>query len=344
MKINLPENLLQEDHYLFPDLSYEEVTSRLVHANNVYVTKSGIVFKRFRILKVSIHRYKYLYFTFFKIAVANFLFKKKKALPGDNKYIIIHNLWCRGYYHWICEALPRLWAVKQNLGEYVLLLPKNYEGMHTDTLKTFAFKDILFYPENVIFKVKHLIIPENPAELYQPNPLICTEIRKYYRGLPGNDLLEKFSFGERIYITRKNAAKRKVANEDAIENMLKKYNFKIVAFEQYSFIEQLAIMFNARYLISIHGAGLTNMHFMKEGGNILELYKKRVPKVDWGRGLRSDLPSPCYMRLSSALNHKYFIQFCEAVDPKVPAGSADIIVDIEEFEKNIRNMIKASAC
>lgn len=340
MKINLPGNLSSEDYYLFPDLSYEETIPKVIYAKDVYITKSGIVFKHFRILKESIHRHKYLYFTFFKIVVANFLFKKKKALPDNSKYIIIHNLWCRGYYHWICEALPRLWAVKEELSEYVLLLPKNYTGFQAETLNTFSFKDILLYQDNIIFKARDLLVPENPAKLYEPDPHICSAIRKYYQGLVGNDLLEKFFVGERIYITRKNAANRKVANEDVIEKVLNKYNFKIVAFEKCSFIEQLAVMYKVKYLISIHGAGLTNMHFMKEGGSVLELYKKRVPKVDWGRGRRNDLPNPCYMRLSTALQHNYYIQFCEAIDPKVPAGSADIVVNIEEFENNICHMIK----
>ena len=341
MKVNRPVNLLQEDYYLFPNLSYEENNSHVTYARDVYVTKSGIVFKHFKILKTSVHRYKHLYFTFLKIVVANFLFKKKKGLPKENRYIVIHNLWCRGYYHWICEALPRLWAAKDKLNGYVLLLPENYKGFQVETLNTFSFKNIVFFLDNVVFKVRDLVIPENPARLYEPNPPICSAIREYYRNLIDMDLAEKYFVGERIYVTRKNAANRKVANEEIIEKLLNKYNFKIVAFEKCSFLEQLGMMYKVKYFISIHGAGLTNMHFMKTGGSVLELYKKRVPKVDWGRGRRSDLPSPCYVRLAAALGHKHYIQFCEAVDPQVPAGSADIIVDVEEFEKNICNMFEA---
>src|SRR5687768_2346046 len=102
MKVKLPENLLQEDHYLFPNLSYSEAFPKLTHVNNAYVTKSGIVFKHFRVLKASIHQYKYLYWTFFKIAVANFLLKRKVRLSTHNKYIVIHNVWCPGFYHWVC--------------------------------------------------------------------------------------------------------------------------------------------------------------------------------------------------------------------------------------------------
>ena len=78
MKVDFPASLSPAEEYLFPDLSYEENIQNLTYAKKVYVTKSGIVFKHFRILRASVHRYSYLYFTFLKVAVASFFFKKEE--------------------------------------------------------------------------------------------------------------------------------------------------------------------------------------------------------------------------------------------------------------------------
>ena len=58
-------------------------------------------------------------------------------------------------------------------------------------------------------------------------------------------------------------------------------------------------MSRARYVVSNHGAGLTNMLFMKDGARVLEL--RHV----------SDYVNNCYFILASALQFDYLYQLCE---------------------------------
>ena len=69
---------------------------------------------------------------------------------------------------------------------------------------------------------------------------------------------------KRIYISRKNSTKRKIKNEDKIITILKYHKFSIVDFDKINFEEQLKYTLNSEILISIHGAGLTHMLWMKK--------------------------------------------------------------------------------
>ena len=339
VRINLPVNLKEEEHYLFPERSYDIEVPKVFHYRNVLATKSGICMKGFKILKPSIHAYKHLYWQFFKVGLANALLRKKIKLP-QGKYLLIHNVWSRGYYHWVCEALPRLWQVKNNTEEYTLLLPESAKSGQLESLEAFRFKEIIHFPSSANFIVPGLCLPENPAKVYEPDPTVCDAIREFYHKQLTVELIQKFNFGQRIYASRRKAKSRKVANEEAIMEVLDGFGFKVICFEDYSFFEQVAIMYHARVFISIHGAGLTNMHFMQAGGSVLELYKRRVPKVDYGRVRQSDMPSPCYCRLASALDHRHYIQFCEAIDASQPAGQADLIVNMAELKNNIKSYLQ----
>ena len=51
--------------------------------------------------------------------------------------------------------------------------------------------------------------------------------------------------------------------------------FDIVYMEEYSIVEQMRIMKDAEFIVSPHGAGLTNMIFARSGAKILELIPSR---------------------------------------------------------------------
>ena len=54
-------------------------------------------------------------------------------------------------------------------------------------------------------------------------------------------------------------------------NKLIELGFDIIQFEDFSFAEQVKIAFNSKVLVSLHGAGLTNMLFMDKGNYVVEL-------------------------------------------------------------------------
>ncbi len=83
----------------------------------------------------------------------------------------------------------------------------------------------------------------------------------------------------------------------------------------------------ARYMVSNHGAGLTNMLFMKAGGRVLELRHE------------SDRINNCYFTLASALELDYLYQTCTPVVQGEDPHTADLRVDAEKLRDNLRLML-----
>lgn len=93
----------------------------------------------------------------------------------------------------------------------------------------------------------------------------------------------------KIYISRKLAGKRKAHNELAVELLMRKYGFEIVYAEKISLKAQMKLMSETQILVSLHGATLTNMLFMQEGQQVVEL------------GNHGDSKTQCYFNLAAAL-------------------------------------------
>ena len=87
------------------------------------------------------------------------------------------------------------------------------------------------------------------------------------------------------------------------------------------------MMLNAKYLISNHGAGLTNMLFMQAGTSVLELRRE------------NDGHNNCYFAQASALNLKYYYQLCKSENDDTDTYTANLIVDPLVLEKNIKTML-----
>ena len=95
-------------------------------------------------------------------------------------------------------------------------------------------------------------------------------------------------FGERkeeiarkIYITRSDAKRRKILNEDEVLPYLKTEGFECINLSSIN-IDQAADFFsNATHIIAPHGAGLGNIAFCRPGTRILELYSGHISKEYW---------------------------------------------------------------
>jgi capsular polysaccharide biosynthesis protein len=131
----------------------------------------------------------------------------------------------------------------------------------------------------------------------------------------------------KVYISRGKAQRRKITNEEEVIAVMKEFGFETIYFEDHSFEQQAKIAMNARYIVSNHGAGLTNMLFMGSGSSVLELRK------------RGDAHNNCYFALASALELKYFYQICDPENPGEDAHRANLIVDGKLLRRNIEKML-----
>jgi hypothetical protein len=332
--VDLPHNITDVDAGLFkPFVDYEVGDLQTLFLEEAFVTYSGLCIDSTGVRKESHHAYSNKQEIFLNDAVVQFkeaLIDPDKLIELDNDemYLLIHHPWASNYWHWMTEVILRVWMVRNNTHKMILILPESMKNtvFVRQSLEGFRFKDIFFIPGGKHLLIRNLCVPEvkRIADSYYPREL--HDIRKYY--LSKRQLR---SGSDRIYISRKKSAKRRVINEAEVEDLLQDYGFDCLNNEDYDFNEQVSLFSNVQHVISIHGAGLTNMLFMKEGSSVLELHKRRTNSYDWH--------SLAFWYMSNALGFKYHHQLCEPEDPRSTFFDANFIVDVKLLEHNVRFML-----
>ncbi|MGP5526669.1 glycosyltransferase family 61 protein [Psychrobacter celer] len=93
----------------------------------------------------------------------------------------------------------------------------------------------------------------------------------------------------KVYISRSKSA-RSYNNEKEIESFLSRRGFEIVHAEDLSFSEQVDLFSACSFLISSHGAGLTNICFMKPKSRLIEFFRPDMIKADYYlRSIHNDM-------------------------------------------------------
>ena len=326
-----PANISEIDKSLFiceQNLRLQEVP--LLHYKDVRVNGSGIIFSGFKIEKDSL-------IWDFHASVYNTLYigkeylKKRLRILGKQKIgFVCFDYWSDGYFHWLCEALPRIIAIERhlNLANAVLLLPSKYaNSFHKETLNVFPDIKIDWISENEMVKCSTLFVPARLAPSGSNNPEFMRLLQKKIFLHFGN---EQSPF-RNIYVSRKKAKRRMIQNEEEVIILLTRYGFEIICYEDFSFEDQVKITQTAKNCVSIHGANLANILFMNKDSNVLEFRMK------------DDAANNYYYALAAACNVNYYYQLCDFSMISTDGNNFNIVVDITVLEKNIQMMLQKIA-
>lgn len=324
----LPVNYKKEDFKLFEqekERFFPE--SSLKVFNNATINFKGVLFENNKILySESFQRVNPSKLFNLVLTTYHLLLKWFSKGQTIEQALVCSNDWSKEYFHWFSDVLPKILAFsnayeKEPLPTLIIPHHLSQSSFITQSL------NLLKVPYKIVnkwekVKITQLFYPTAVAPTGNYSPAITLQLNQ--KLVQANYQLSK-KYSSRIYISRAKAPQRKVLNEDKLTPILKKYNFEILHFEDLAWTEQISICNNASILISIHGAGLTNMLFMPKGSTILELRKK------------GDAGNNCYFSLASALNFNYFYQQCETTAFKTQ--KADFTVDPIELEANIQQIL-----
>jgi glycosyl transferase family 61 len=302
--------------------------SRLLRLENVSVSAEGLLFKGAKMLLESF-AYAFEFDEWkrrsvVKFLVTNHFFRKRRRIQTDVLWIT--DYWSRGYFHWLTDALTRLYVVRERLDQLTLLLPWEFETCDfvKSSLRVFGVKNVELIRPGEVVECRSLLMPTHTAPSGHFRDAIIQGVR--------TTLLSAFGDSDgperRLYISRRRAGRRRVVNEDELIPVLRKFGFEVVTAEELSFEDQVRLFSRARYLVSNHGAGLTNMLFMRENGGVLEL--RHV----------SDYVNNCYFIFASALNLKYYYQLCQAERNFADPHTADLVVSPTEMEANLIRLLE----
>ena len=326
----------QKSSYACPELEVKKY-------RNVFVSHEGLCLRHFRLLPYSTFNIRTSYdksfgWQYYRLVMEQYLVStygkslKKIVLDDDTNYAIIHTKWAN-YSFWITSSLVRLLMLQNSGQEFTLLYPEEWDKVVYIQESLKAFPDLKFkrIPAGVHIQVKNLLLPEvrpftacfNGAELQMVHDYFVSRIPSEYLGK---------TYPERIYVTRKKAKYRKVVNEQHVVDLVTRYGFSVIDFDDMSFWEQVAQMRAAKTVIAVHGAGMANVVFANPQTKVLELlHEYKSP---------SAYRFP-YWIATTLLGMEYRCTFNKLVGDKDDSIiiSNDLFVDLFVLESHIKQML-----
>ena len=325
----LPVNFDESDLPLFeheltkdlPPLEVRELT-------NIKASSEGLLFRGNRIMIESFafpdNFRKWKRRSVIKTYVLSLLLHRGRTL--DDPVVWATDDWSKGYFHWLCDVLPRIVLASDELQHATLLLPHGFRELEfvRCSLEALNISRIEYLPSDTVVTCPQMFLPKHTAASGDFNEPVVAKLRETFRR---HFDLRRSGPDHRIYVSRERATKRRVINEQEVRDVLEEYDFEFIHAEDLTFSEQVEKFASARYLIGAHGAGLTNMLFMPDDGRILEFRKV------------GDNINNCYFNMSSALGIAFYYQLCTSPQNQ-DAHFADLYVDTEVLRKNVELMLE----
>jgi len=218
------------------------------------------------------------------------------------------------YFHWLTEALPRI-AVLRLLGldEVGLVVSRRLPRSHRESLERLGVDRWLAYEDGLTPDV--LVWPRPVAHTGRPARWACVWLREQVLGSPAPEP------GARVYITRRDAASRRVVNESDVVALLRRHGFDVVQPERLAFTEQAELFARAAVVVAPHGSANTNT-----------LFASRTTLVEF---FEPGYVTGCYYALSQALGNPYWYLVGER------EGAADIRVPLDRLEQVLDHALAA---
>jgi hypothetical protein len=109
----------------------------------------------------------------------------------------------------------------------------------------------------------------HPAQIVHPKSI------EVIRKLSACIIIEGARF-ERIYISRGDTGRRRIANEDQVWRELRKYGFEMVRLADLRLQDQIAVVRGAKLIVAPHGMGLAHVALHRGNPTLLEIHNSQV--------------------------------------------------------------------
>ncbi|WP_195155746.1 DUF563 domain-containing protein [Halorubrum sp. AJ67] len=259
----------------------------------------------------------------------NLLFSLK-SIPGEARsYLsknsfdvdlgfLMYDYWSSGYFHWHFDNLIQLRgleAFESTTGRRPkLIVPPDLSDWQQESLEIMGYdEDDLVRWEPPLGTVEELVVVTNQ----RPRP---DSVRWLRQSLDITNVDQPSN--SRIYVSRSDADRRRVLNEEEVMACLSQYGFDKFVPGNHTVRDQIRTMKNAEVVVGPHGAGLTNILHCPEDTNILEL----LPKSD---------PRRHFFDLANKLNLNYSCCLCDD-------SGTDLVVDVEALHQELQEVLDDS--
>ncbi len=209
--------------------------------------------------------------------------------------VSLGSLWCKGYYHWLIDILPRLYILEkfEYLQSIPLLLPVGLSQNQYESLELLGIsRNRIVEFDGGHWEFDQLYFPSFLGRTGNPTPRAVLWLRERFGEALGIQVERDSTCRSRLYISRRDASRRRIVNEEELVGFLESRGFSVVVPGELSFSEQVRVFSQAEIICGPHGAGLANIVFARPGATLIELFP---PSYVNG----------CYWALANACNHRY---------------------------------------
>ncbi|WP_274362159.1 glycosyltransferase family 61 protein [Paenibacillus thermotolerans] len=262
------------------------------------------------------------------------IFKKWKEYDlqeTDDTVGVAANAGSDNYFHWLLDTLPRIELLRKcdrTIDKY-LFRGEGWKPFHNELLDLLGIpaEKRMFTNDTFYLKARRLVVPSLAGrftwENGYPQPIAYA---KRAVDFLRNELLGRLDIsesekGRRLFISRANASRRKLVNEDEIYRIVRPLGFRLVSSESMPVAEQIKLFASAEAVVAPHGAGLANIVFCRPGTKVIELF------------CRNYTPGYFWMLSNHASLDYYYLTGEEARLPKHRwEGAVDYRIDPRRFK------------
>lgn len=181
-----------------------------------------------------------------------------RELPGES--ILVGGV--ANHYHWLVDYLPRLLMARRCMRLPRLLInpPSVIQAQSLDLL---GIRDWEIVHPSESVRCERLWIPSLLARQTVVHPEVPAMLRQAF---PASKAARRRS----LYLSRRDAASRRIVNEPALLAALP--DFELHAAGDLSFQQQVDLFASCERLLAAHGAGMANVVFCPPGARVFEIY------------------------------------------------------------------------
>lgn len=237
------------------------------------------------------------------------------------------------YIHFLHSIVPRFDLLQEAglINDDTVYILENYRTYRREIIeeKIGISPDKIFELENnTTFECENCIVTSRPME----PPCYPTWAVEYLRKLFSEEL--KTEDKKRIYISRADATKRRVNNEQEVIDFLSNYGFETHILEPMKVVDQAKLFASAEVIIAPHGANMGNLVFCNPNTKIIELFNPYyTPSMYYGLSLKMNCQ---YSAIFSP--NEGFIVPGETTIPFEVAQSINIDVDLQKLKSTMDEM------
>jgi len=261
------------------------------------------------------------------------------SLEGD--YYNLQTFWGGNYGHWLYEDVPRLLSALPHLPDNVkFLIPRDMGSWKLESLYALGIKEDQLHPidghceahcERLWFATEL-----GSSREFITSPSVVKKLRMQLlqhaeSDLKGDDC-EGLPVVERIFISRGNSSNERLTNEDDLIEVAKTLGFEVISPLDYSLLEQINIFKNAKIIVGVFGAALTNIMFAKPNATLVDLQD----------GSYFACPRVWFWKMAYAFGMRYKTIVGKPDDIK-NWGEINFSIDPQFFYESLREICKTMA-